>query len=172
MASNAWAIHGNYTETGQAFMASDPHLRLSVPSTWYLIGLHYDRDTFGVGGSMVGMPFIGQGKTNHFTFGMTASLADISDVFKEKLNDKKDQYFLDGKWENLKIINEEIKIKGEASHKVQIKLTHRGPLIDATDGEASAILYGGALPKMQKGIYYSLQWTGYEPYESILSFAS
>jgi acyl-homoserine lactone acylase PvdQ len=38
------------------------------------------------------------GKTKHLVFGITAHLADVSDLYKEKLSDNKYQYFLDGEW--------------------------------------------------------------------------
>lgn len=85
MASNAFVIHGNYTETGKPILASDPHLSAQLPSNWHLSGIHIN-DFYIVGASAPGIYGIGMGKSNHFAFGMTCPLTDSSDLFKEQLN--------------------------------------------------------------------------------------
>lgn len=59
---------------------------------------------------MPGVPLVLIGRTRHLTWGITASLTDVSDLYREKIRD--DQYFLDGKWVPLKIENHKIQIKG------------------------------------------------------------
>lgn len=70
-------------------MASDPHLGPSIPSTWHLIGQHLSSGETFVGNSMPGTPSLMLGKHNNLTIGVTAVLADVSDLFKEKLNSDK-----------------------------------------------------------------------------------
>jgi penicillin amidase len=43
--------------------------------------------TYIIGTTHPGAPFILIGKTNHFSWGVTAVLADVSDLYKEKLNE-------------------------------------------------------------------------------------
>jgi len=104
-------IHGNHTATGKPLLATDPHLSSRLPSNWYLMGFHVG-EMNSVGGSYPGVMFLGQGKSNYIAWGQTAPLNDVSDVFKEKLNEDETKYFVDGKWRDLTIITEEIKVKG------------------------------------------------------------
>lgn len=46
-------------------------------------------------------------------------------------------------------------------------MTHRGPLIDSDDSGAGGVLYGSSFPKLLPDKYYSFQWAGLEPYESV-----
>lgn len=50
---------------------------------------------------MPGVPLVLIGRTRHISWGITASLTDVSDLYREKIKD--DYYFLDGKWVPLKI---------------------------------------------------------------------
>ena len=34
--SNAWAVGGDRTTSGQAILANDPHLDIGIPGIWYL----------------------------------------------------------------------------------------------------------------------------------------
>lgn len=88
-ASNAFAIHGKLTVSGNPILASDPHLGASIPSAWYLIGLHAEDGNYAVGNSLPGVPHVTTGKTNDFVFGITANLVDVSDLYREKLNPEK-----------------------------------------------------------------------------------
>lgn len=56
-ASNAWAVHGNFTTTGSAVLCNDPHLRLDNPSLWMLMRLTAAADDLNVaGGTFAGAP--------------------------------------------------------------------------------------------------------------------
>jgi len=48
------------------------------------------------GGSWPGVPLILIGRSNHLSWGSTASMTDVSDLFKE--NVKGNQYLVDGEW--------------------------------------------------------------------------
>lgn len=66
-----------------------------------------------IGTSHPGLPLFMFGKTPHMTWAITSALTDLSDMFKEKLSEDKLQYFVDGQWKQLKVINEHIPIKGK-----------------------------------------------------------
>jgi penicillin amidase len=55
---------------------------------------------------MPGVPLVLIGRTRHVSWGITASLTDVSDLYREKI--RGDQYYLDGKWMPLKIENHKI----------------------------------------------------------------
>ncbi len=59
---------------------------------------------------------------------MTAAIADVSDLFKEKIEG--DKYFFDGEWNNLETISHEISVKGKNQTEIfEVKFTHRGPVL-------------------------------------------
>ena len=64
------------------------------------------------GSSNPGIPFILIGRTNHISWGATAALTDVSDLFRETISDDGKQYKLDGKWKDLEVAKHIIKIKG------------------------------------------------------------
>src|SRR5262249_20912159 len=39
LGSNNWVVDGTKTTTGKPLLANDPHLAISVPSTWYEVAL-------------------------------------------------------------------------------------------------------------------------------------
>jgi len=80
MHSNNWVIHGDHTATGKPMLASDPHLSTNLPSFWTLNELIWE-DKFLIGGSTPGVPLIGIGKSKNISYGQTAALCDISDLW-------------------------------------------------------------------------------------------
>ncbi len=111
MASNAFVIHGNHTESGHPYLANDPHLGASLPSVWHLAGIHIG-DDYVIGAALPGVPLIAQGTTKYISFGSSTPLTDTSDIYRERLNDKQTQYYVDGQWRDLKVIKETINVKG------------------------------------------------------------
>jgi penicillin amidase len=55
---------------------------------------------------MPGVPLVLIGRTRHVSWGITASLTDVSDLYREKI--RGDYYYLDGEWRPLKIENHKI----------------------------------------------------------------
>jgi len=47
------------------------------------------------------------------TWGLTAALTDVSDLFRETLNKDKTKYKVDGEWRDLKIIKYKIQVGSE-----------------------------------------------------------
>ncbi len=80
MGSNAWAVSGAYTESGNAMLANDPHLGIEVPSPWYAIELKSAR-LHSKGFSLVGLPGVIVGRNRDIAWGITSLLADQQDLF-------------------------------------------------------------------------------------------
>ena len=80
--SNQWAIAGALTETGFPMLASDPHLALGAPSTFYPIHLRAGRFD-AIGNSFPGAPFVIVGHNQHIAWGATVNPLDVTDVFQE-----------------------------------------------------------------------------------------
>jgi penicillin amidase len=85
--SNNWVIAGSRTASGKPLLSNDMHLTLRVPDTWYMADLR--APGFHVAGvSLPGMPFIVAGHNEHVAWGYTALLADVQDLYTEKLDGK------------------------------------------------------------------------------------
>lgn len=130
MSSNNWVIHGDHTETGMPLFASDPHLSNSIPSSWIIFNMHMPDGRNMSGAQLPGIPFLGMGRTNNIVMASTTSRVDSADLWKEVLNEDETEYWMDNAWHKLDVVTELIKIKGqEEPHVLNIKYTHRGPVI-------------------------------------------
>lgn len=57
-------------------------------------------------------------------------MVDISDLYREKIDDANAKYFVDGKWKDLEVEEHTIKVKGQDQpEKFQVRYTHRGPVL-------------------------------------------
>jgi penicillin amidase len=84
--SNAFVVSGKLTRDGQPLLANDPHLELTVPSVFYPVHLRTPLAGFDVrGASFAGVPYIAQGVTPRFAWGVTTSGVDVTDVYQEQL---------------------------------------------------------------------------------------
>ena len=82
--SNQWAVSGSLTESGAPLLASDPHLELPYPSTFYPI--HLSAGAIDVTGeSFAGTPTVIMGHTQSVAWGATAALTDILDYYREQV---------------------------------------------------------------------------------------
>jgi penicillin amidase len=80
--SNVWAVSGSVSAGGRPMVASDPHLSLPSPSTFYEIGLHAkDLAVYGV--TFPGLPWIVHGMNEHIAWGSTVNPTDVTDVYQE-----------------------------------------------------------------------------------------
>ncbi|MCY1136782.1 penicillin acylase family protein [Actinoplanes sp. Pm04-4] len=82
--SNSWVIGGRHTANGRPILASDPHLSLETPSTFYPIDLR--GGGFDVqGDSLPGTPFVILGQNRDIAYGATQHFMDVSDTYAEKV---------------------------------------------------------------------------------------
>ena len=127
--SNNWVVSGSRTKSGKPLLANDPHLGFTQPPRWY--EMHLKGGRFNVSGlclAGIPMPIIGQNE--HIAWGFTNSMVDDMDFFTETINpNNKNQYLYDGKWQDMKIVKEIIKLKNNRDTTVTIRLTHHGPII-------------------------------------------
>ena len=127
--SNNWVVSGSRTKTGMPLLANDPHLGFTQPARWY--EMHLKGGRFNVSGlclAGIPMPIIGQNE--NIAWGFTNSMVDDMDFFIETINPKnKNQYLYDGKWLDMKIITETIRLKNDRDTTITIRLTHHGPII-------------------------------------------
>lgn len=71
-------------------------------------------DNFNIVGSThPGIPLFLFGKTPRMSWAITSALTDLSDLYREKLNEDSTKYFVDGQWRDLKVVREHILVKGK-----------------------------------------------------------
>ncbi len=163
LGSNNWVIAGSRTETGMPLLANDPHLGIQMPSIWYEVGLHCepkgpDCPINVVGASFPGAPGVIIGHNDRIAWGVTNVNPDVQDFFVEKVNPANpNQYEYQGRWEDMEIAREEIRVAGQEEPVVVLaRITRHGPIInDVVGGEEREWTYGWQP--------LALSWTALQP---------
>ncbi len=139
--SNNWVMSGDRSPTGVPILANDPHRRIEMPALRYFVHLNAPGWNVMGGGEP---PFAGvdAGHNERMAWGFTFAGTDMVDVFVEELNPEDPNLvrWQDG-WEPLRVIEEEIEIKGEPTRTVELKFSRHGPVIfeDLENGVAYAV---------------------------------
>jgi penicillin amidase len=139
--SNNWVVSGKLSTTGQVILSNDPHRRLENPSLRYYVHLN------APGWDVIGAsepPFVGVniGHNERIAWGVTFAGVDVNDVYVEEVNpDNPNQVRWQDGWEEIRILREEIPVKGEAPRTVEMKFSRHGPIFfeDAENHRAYAV---------------------------------
>jgi len=126
--SNNWAIDSSKSTTGYPILASDPHLRLGLPSIWYEIQLTSpDLHVYGV--SLPGAPGVIIGFNDSISWGVTNAARDVVDFYEiEFRNGIKNEYNFKGSWEKIDTVIEKIIVRGGDPIYDTIYYTKLGPI--------------------------------------------
>ncbi len=159
-ASNNWVISGGKSETGEPLLANDPHLGHGAPGIWY--EAHISTPSMNVSGSVLsGIPFIIIGANDNVAWGFTNVMVDDADFYIEKINpDNPNQYEYMGRWEDMEVRDEVIKVKGADDVTTQVRLTRHGPIIDDVNEYDEP-----------EGYAVSMRWTAYESLQALEAFS-
>ncbi len=127
--SNNWVVSGRLSPTGVPIVANDPHRTIEMPSLRYFVHL------VSPGWNVIGAgepPFVGvdAGSNDHMAWGFTFAGIDMVDTFVEETNPAdSNQSLYKGVWEPMRIVREEIRVKGEATPRVvEMKFSRHGPV--------------------------------------------
>lgn len=126
--SNNWVVSGALSTTGRPVVVNDPHREVTLPSLRYLV--HLAAPGWNVIGA-VEPPFLGVaiGHTERIAWGLTIVGTDQQDIYVEELNPANPlEVRWQGSWEPLRVVHEEIRIKGAASELVELKFSRHGPI--------------------------------------------
>jgi penicillin amidase len=142
--SNAWVIGPGRTETGGAILCNDPHLRMMIPSVWYLMHLQAgdapaQSDGYEVwGASVPGCPGIQVGHNRWIAWGVTAALCDDVEIYLEQIHPlEPDRYQLDGQWFLMDRWSEKIRVRQKGVVEKTVRWTRHGPVISDFNAPAS-----------------------------------
>ena len=126
--SNNWVVSGTLSQTGKPVVANDPHREVVNPSLRYIV--HLNAPGWNVIGSSE-PPFIGVaiGHNERVAWGLTIVGTDQHDVYVEEVNPANAaEVKWNGKWEPMRVVREEVRIKGEAPRTIELKFTRHGPV--------------------------------------------
>jgi len=134
MGSNAWAVKGARSASGAPLLANDPHIGFSVPAVWYEAHLRTPQNEV-YGHFLAGIPFPLLGQTRHHAWGLTMLMNDDIDFYRERVNpDNPDQVWATDHWEDFKVHEEVIKIRGQEDRLIKTRSTRHGPIINDLPG--------------------------------------
>jgi penicillin amidase len=121
-------IKEKMSASGKPIIANDPHLAFSAPGKWYAAVIK--SATWNAAGvTLPGVPGIVIGKNEKISWVLTNIMNDDSDFYFEKFDSSGTKYFLDGEWQDLIIRKDTILVSGGSPVPIEIKETHRGPVI-------------------------------------------
>ncbi len=141
--SNAWAVSGRRTVSGQPLLASDPHLLMRLPSTWYECHLVApDLDVFGV--TLPGVPLVVLGRNRAVAWGATNAFADCQDLFIEEF--REGRYRVGKDWVTPDRSREVIRVRSHSPVVEEVVWTHHGPIMSGSTARGTA---------------FALRWTGH-----------
>ncbi len=162
--SNNWVVNANKSVSGKPIIANDPHLAFSAPGKWYAAVIK-SKTWNAAGVTLPGVPGVVIGKGDNISWVLTNVMNDDADFYVEKLDTSKTKYFIDGQWQNLKIIKDTIKVKDGKDQVITIKETHRGPII--SDIHPFSFIYNKDDKKIPP---ISMRWSGNEFSDELLAF--
>ena len=150
--SNNWAVSGKKTASGYPILCNDPHLPLTLPSTWFEIQLQTPtQNVYGV--SLPGMPGIMIGFNENISWGLTNVGHDVLDWYRINWAEaNKSTYFLDNKIKEVDKVIETIKVKGKGVIYDTVKYTVWGPIVEETKNNNSQDLAMRWLAHMEPDI--------------------
>ncbi|UCC74492.1 MAG: penicillin acylase family protein [Gemmatimonadota bacterium] len=138
--SNNWAVAPERTAGGQALLAGDPHLALTLPAIWYEVHLVIpgELDVYGV--TIPSVPYVVIGFNRDVAWSFTNTGADVIDYYEEELDDSQQpsRHRVDDQWRPLEARVEEYRGHGGRLLATDtLRFTHRGPLITHHDRSLS-----------------------------------
>ena len=172
--SNNWAVDKNHTENGNAILANDPHLGLSLPNVWYVMQLSTPNlDVMGA--TFPGAPGILSGFNNYIAWGETNAEGDVSDFYKIDIDsDNSNHYWYDGVSIPFELREEKILIRGHAFQfpkdtTIVIKSTKHGPIIVNPQNNRLK-RYSRGSGGIESRPNYAFRWTAHDPSNEIKAF--
>jgi len=137
--SNNWVVSPARSLTGGALLANDPHLGISMPSVWFMNGLHCRNVSEGcpwdvAGVSFPGVPGVVLGHNARIAWGATNVGADVQDLVLETVDPADPgRYLSEGESLPFEIRREEIRVKGGETATLEVRTTVHGPILNDVD---------------------------------------
>lgn len=146
--SNAFALAPGRTAEGAAILAGDPHLGLTLPNLWVIMGVK-SPSYHGLGFMLPGVPALTIGRTPHFAWGGTNMRGRSSDLYDVTTIPETE----------LSAREETIAVRAWPDQTIRIRSSPAGPILS----DASVV----AAPP---GRRIALRWAGHNPSNEIGAF--
>jgi penicillin amidase len=128
--SNAWAVSGSKTESGEVIVSNDTHIGYMIPQTWYEAHLHSPEFEM-YGHYLAGVPFAMIGRDRHKAWGVTMLLNDDMDFYAEQPSPGDSTLFLyNGNYETCEMKKYTIRVKGSQDTTIDVRVTRHGPVVN------------------------------------------
>lgn len=125
--SNGWLLDKNRTATNSNLLLNDPHISYSLPQVWFEAHIKTPNyESYGHFLPMIPFPILSHNQK--FAWGLTMSLTDDMDLYKERIENGK--YFNKGAFLPLKVTPQIIKVKGSKDYSFLLYETSHGPLLN------------------------------------------
>ena len=139
--SNNWVMTGARSPSGIPILANDPHRRIEMPALRYFV--HLSAPGWNViGGGEPPFAGVDAGSNESMAWGFTFAGTDMVDVYVEELHpDQPDTVRWRDGWEPLRVVEEEIPVKGREPEKIVLKFSRHGPVFyeDLDNGVVYAV---------------------------------
>lgn len=163
--SNAWAVSGSRTKSGEPLLAGDPHLGLFIPGKWYEVHLHVNGKNLS-GATIPGAPAVVLGQNDVLAWSFTNVMLDDTDFFKVIVHPTDSTKYLADSLGNLAIYkeftvqHEVIEVKNAEDVLFTRRLTEHGPVISG--------IFSNELETRNNAVI-AMQWTGFKPSREFLA---
>lgn len=140
LGSNALAVAGTHTESGDALLFGGPQMGFTTPSVMYEIGLHgSDFDITGI--TVAGYPFVMFGHNPDGAMTSTAGLDNSIQTFVEEIRETDDgpQYRFRGDWYDVEVETQTVPVSGGDDAEVTVRRTRHGVVTQWNPEEGEAI---------------------------------
>jgi penicillin amidase len=127
LGSNNWVVSGARSVSGKPLLANDPHLGLTAPSVWYFAHLSAPGVNL-IGATLPGVPAVVLGRNDRIAWGFTTTVADVQDLYIEKLDASGGYLTPDGP-RPFRVVEETIRVKGAEPEKLSVRVSRHGPVI-------------------------------------------
>lgn len=130
--SNAWVLAPQKTKSGKAILANDTHIGFSQPAVWYEAYLNYPGYEF-YGSFLPAVPYGVLGHNRNLAWGLTIFPFDNMDYYQLEDIGQESSYIYFEDTVSYKFRDIEIVIKDAEPHKMTLKSSKFGPVINHID---------------------------------------
>ena len=143
--SNAFAVAGTRTESGNAIVSLDPHLPIDGVLRWYEARVKGGAlDVYGV--AFVGVPYIAMGTNGRVAWANTVNAPDLSDLYEIRLRTEPGSAPLYEYNDGLRPCDMQtytFKVRGQNDVAQTVLSTHYGPILRQENGKQYAVRKAG-----------------------------